>query len=131
VQLAKGPELDTLTVTASPETTVLTTATPTTVVNRLDIERAPGADRSTQPGDDHGLRARGLRGARPTACPRGHQTTWAIDGVEIPNTNIASNLGPQIDPKDIDYLEVQRGSYQADQGDRTYGGVQRGAAHRI
>ena len=51
----------------------------------------------------------------------GHQTTWAVDGVEIPNTNIASNLGPQIDPKDIDYLEVQRGSYQADQGDRTYG----------
>ena len=38
----------------------------------------------------------------------GHQTAWAIDGVEIPNTNIASNLGPQIDPKDIDYLEVQR-----------------------
>jgi hypothetical protein len=51
----------------------------------------------------------------------GHQTTWAVDGVEIPNTNIASNLGPQIDPKDIDYLEVQRGSYEADQGDRTYG----------
>ena len=43
-----------------------------------------------------------------TACP-------------IPNTNIASNLGPQIDPKDIDYLEVQRGSYDAEYGDRTYG----------
>jgi hypothetical protein len=121
VQLAKGPELDTLTVTASPETTVLTTATPTTVVNRLDIERAPGADRSNSlamitnfvPGAyvvHDQLHVRG-----------GHQTTWAIDGVEIPNTNIASNLGPQIDPKDIDYLEVQRGSYQADQGDRTYG----------
>ena len=51
----------------------------------------------------------------------GHQTTWAVDGVEIPNTNIASNLGPQIDPKDIDYLEIQRGSYAADLGDRTYG----------
>jgi hypothetical protein len=121
VQLAKGPELDTLTVTASPETTVLNTATPTTVVNRLDIERAPGADRSNSlamitdfvPGAyvvHDQLHVRG-----------GHQTTWAIDGVEIPNTNIASNLGPQIDPKDIDYLEVQRGSYQADQGDRTYG----------
>jgi len=121
VQLAKGPELDTLTVTASPETTMLTTATPTTVVNRLDIERAPGADRSNSlamitnfvPGAyvvHDQLHVRG-----------GHQTTWAIDGVEIPNTNIASNLGPQIDPKDIDYLEVQRGSYQADQGDRTYG----------
>jgi len=41
--------------------------------------------------------------------------------VPIPNTNIASNLGPQIDPKDIDYIEEQRGSYAADYGDRTYG----------
>jgi len=51
----------------------------------------------------------------------GHQVAWLIDGVPIPNTNIAANLGPQIDPKDIDYLEVQRGSYDADYGDRTYG----------
>jgi hypothetical protein len=51
----------------------------------------------------------------------GHQVEWLIDGVPIPNTNIANNLGPQIDPKDIDYLEVQRGSYDADYGDRTYG----------
>jgi len=51
----------------------------------------------------------------------GHQVEWLIDGVPIPNTNIASNLGPQIDPKDIDYLEVQRGSYDAEYGDRTYG----------
>ncbi len=121
VQLVKGPALDTLTVTAAAGTTVLDTATPTTVVNREDIARAPGADRSNSlamitdfvPGAyvvHDQLHVRG-----------GHQTTWAIDGVEIPNTNIASNLGPQIDPKDIDYLEVQRGSYQADQGDRTYG----------
>ena len=121
VQLTKGPALDTLTVTAAAETTVLSTATPTTIVNREDIARAPGADRSNSlamitnfvPGAyvvHDQLHVRG-----------GHQTTWAVDGVEIPNTNIASNLGPQIDPKDIDYLEVQRGSYQADQGDRTYG----------
>src|SRR5207245_77131 len=32
-----------------------------------------------------------------------------------------SNLGPQFDPKDIDYVEVNRGSYGADLGDRTYG----------
>jgi hypothetical protein len=51
----------------------------------------------------------------------GHQVEWLIDGVPIPNTNIANNLGPQINPKDIDYLEVQRGSYDADYGDRTYG----------
>jgi hypothetical protein len=51
----------------------------------------------------------------------GHQLSWLIDGVNIPNTNIASNIAPQIDPKDIDYLEVARGSYRADLGDRTYG----------
>src|SRR5260370_41170124 len=44
-----------------------------------------------------------------------------IDGVATPNTNIASNLGPQVDPKDIDAVEMQRGSYAADFGDRTYG----------
>src|SRR3984885_2216038 len=121
VQLVKGAAPDTLTVTAAAESLVLTTATPTTVVNRQDIARAPGADRSNSlamitdfvPGAyvvHDQLHVRG-----------GHQTTWAVDGVEIPNTNIASNLGPQIDPKDIDYLEVQRGSYEADQGDRTYG----------
>lgn len=47
--------------------------------------------------------------------------SWLVDGVPIPNTNIASNLGPQIDPKDIDTVEIQRGSYAADFGDRTYG----------
>jgi outer membrane receptor for ferrienterochelin and colicin len=121
LQLVKNPTLAAITVTADAATAVANTATPTTVVNRQDIERTPGADRSNSlamitnfvPGAyvvHDQLHVRG-----------GHQTTWAIDGVEIPNTNIASNLGPQIDPKDIDYLEVQRGSYEADQGDRTYG----------
>jgi TonB-dependent Receptor Plug Domain len=51
----------------------------------------------------------------------GHQVSWLIDGVPVPNSNIASNVGPQFDPKDIDVLEVQRGSYDAQYGDRTYG----------
>jgi outer membrane cobalamin receptor len=50
----------------------------------------------------------------------GHQATWLIDGVPLPNTNIASNVGPQVDPKDIEYLEVQRGGLSAEEGDRTY-----------
>ncbi len=95
--------------------------TPTTTVNREDIERTPGADRSYGmemitdyvPGSYMTHDMLHMRG--------GHQVSWLIDGIEIPNTNIASNLGPQIDPKDIDYLEVQRGSYNADVGDRTYG----------
>ena len=38
----------------------------------------------------------------------GHQVAWLIDGVPIPNTNIAANLGPQIDPKDICLLYTSR-----------------------
>ena len=51
----------------------------------------------------------------------GHQVTWAIDGVPVPNTNIASNLGPQFNPKDVSYLQAETGSYAAEYGDRTYG----------
>ena len=51
----------------------------------------------------------------------GHQTTWLLDGVPVINTAIAQNLGPQFDPKDLDYVEVNRGSYGAEFGDRTYG----------
>ncbi len=51
----------------------------------------------------------------------GHQTTWLLDGIPIINTAIAQNLGPQFDPKDLDYVEVNRGSYGAEFGDRTYG----------
>src|SRR2546421_1831531 len=51
----------------------------------------------------------------------GHQVTWLIDGLPVPNTNIASNVGPQFDPKNIENIEVQRGGYSSQYGDRTYG----------
>jgi hypothetical protein len=51
----------------------------------------------------------------------GHQTSWLVDGVEIPNTNIAESLGPALNPQDVQTLQAERGSYQADEGDRTYG----------
>ena len=51
----------------------------------------------------------------------GHQVTWAIDGVPVPNTNIASNVGLQFNPKDVSYLQAESGSYSAEYGDRTYG----------
>src|SRR5581483_5362784 len=44
----------------------------------------------------------------------GHQVSWLIDGVPVPNTNIAANVGPQFDPKDIDVVEIQRGGYSAE-----------------
>ena len=95
--------------------------TPTVLIGRDDIAQTPGADRTNSlamitdyvPGAYMTHDMLHMRG--------GHQVSWLLDGVQIPNTNIASNLGAQIDPKDIDYVEVQRGSYTSDVGDRTYG----------
>ena len=95
--------------------------TPTTLISREDIARTPGASQTNSlamitdyvPGAYMTHDMLHMRG--------GHQLSWLIDGVAIPNTNIASNIAPQIDPKDIDYVEVARGSYRADMGDRTYG----------
>ncbi len=97
------------------------TVTPNTLVTRAQIDQTPGASRTIGmemitdyvPGAYMTHDMLHMRG--------GHQTSWLIDGVAIPNTKIASNVGPQIDPKDIDSLETQRGSYSSDVGDRTYG----------
>jgi hypothetical protein len=108
-------------VTAESSVAPTDSVTPTTIVSRSEIQRTPGADRTNSlamitdyvPGAYFTHDQLHIRG--------GHQTSWLIDGVPVPNTNIASNLGAQFDPKDIDYLEVQRGSYSAAFGDRTYG----------
>jgi hypothetical protein len=97
------------------------TATPTTLITHAQIDETPGASRTLSmamitdyvPGAYMTHDMLHMRG--------GHQTSWLIDGVAIPNTKIASNVGPQIDPGDIDSMETQRGSYAADVGDRTYG----------
>jgi outer membrane receptor for ferrienterochelin and colicin len=119
--LSVAATTETVTVSGSPEAIPTDSATPTTLVSRLDVERTPGAARSNSlamitdyvPGAYFTHDQLHIRG--------GHQTSWLIDGIPVPNTNIASNLGPQFDPKDIDYLEVDRGSYGAEFGDRTYG----------
>jgi outer membrane cobalamin receptor len=120
-ELKLGSQTESIIVSADAGTAQLESITPTTLVNRLEISDTPGASRTNSlalitdyvPGSyvvHDQLHVRG-----------GHQVTWLIDGIAIPNTNIASNLGPQVDPKDIDTMEAQRGSYSADYGDRTYG----------
>jgi hypothetical protein len=108
-------------VTAETDAANVDSVTPTTLVSQIDIAQTPGADRTNSlamitdyvPGAYITHDMLHMRG--------GHQVSWLLDGVQIPNTNIASNLGAQIDPKDIEYVEVQRGSYTAGVGDRTYG----------
>ena len=97
---------------------------PPVMVSRKDImEGLPGADRmsslqfitETTPSafvlHDH-LHVRG-----------GHQIDYSIDGVPVPNTNMSSNVGRALDPKDIDEVEINRGGYGAGKGDRTFAQV--------
>ena len=91
-----------------------------TLTHRDDILLQPLADRSgtlgmitnNVPGTfvmhDH-LHSRG-----------GHGVTWQIDGVPVPNSNLASS-GAQFDPKDVSSLETARGGLSANLGDRSYG----------
>jgi hypothetical protein len=112
---------ETINVSDTSEAAPTDTATPTTVISRTDVARTPGAARS----NSLAMITNFVPGAYITHdqlhIRGGHQTSWLVDGVPVPNTNIASNVGPQFDPKDIDYLEVGRGSYDAEFGDRTYG----------
>jgi len=120
-QLKVAGKQETVQVTEAAVAAPTDSATPTTLVDRHDIARTPGGSLSNSmamilnfvPGSYVTHDQLHIRG--------GHQTSWLIDGVPIPNTNIASNLGPQIDPKDIDSMEANRGSYDAEFGDRTYG----------
>jgi hypothetical protein len=96
-------------------------STTTSLVTREQIEETPGATQTNSlsmitdyvPGAYLVHDQLHIRG--------GHQVSWLLDGVPVPNTSIASNVGPQFDPKDIDNIEVQRGGYSAEYGDRTYG----------
>ena len=121
LELQVATQSQSVTVTAEALPAQAESITPTTLIARQEIAETPGASRTNSlalitdyvPGSYVTHDQLHIRG--------GHQVSWLIDGVPIPNTNIASNLGPQIDPKDTDFVEAQRGSYAADYGDRTYG----------
>jgi len=121
IRLLHHSQLAKITVTARRQLAPVASVTPITLVSAQDILRTPGAINVNSlamitdyvPGAYEAHDMLHVRG--------GHQTNWLIDGIEIPNTNIAENLGPAVAPENIDTLEAERGSYQADEGDRTYG----------
>lgn len=108
-------------VVGTPVTASVDSITTTSMLSRAEIQEAPGADRT----DSMAMITDNVPGAYMVHdmlhIRGGHEFQWLIDGVPVPNTNIADHVGPQIDPKDLDYVEVQRGSYDAELGDRTYG----------
>ena len=120
-QLQVAAANEKVTVLGTPAVAPTDSFTPITMLSRTDIQRTPGADRTNSlsmitdyvPGAYVTHDMLHMRG--------GHQTTWLVDGIPVINTAIAQNLGAQFDPKDMDYVEVNRGSYSAEFGDRTYG----------
>lgn len=97
------------------------TSTSQTTVTAQQIQRAPGADRANSlamitdfvPGAFVVHDMLHVRG--------GHQESWFLDGIPVLNTNIASNVGPVVDPGNIASLQVQTGGYSAEYGGRGYG----------
>jgi outer membrane receptor protein involved in Fe transport len=120
-QLQVAAANEKITVSGSPAVVATDSFTPTTLVSRQDIERTPGAGGT----NSMAMITDYVPGAYVTHdmlhMRGGHQTSWLLDGIPVINTAIAQNLGPQFDPNDLDYVEVNRGSYSAEFGDRTYG----------
>ncbi|HEX3560506.1 MAG TPA: TonB-dependent receptor [Pyrinomonadaceae bacterium] len=108
-------------VAPTPEDVGAETPTPTTLISKEQIRTTPGAARSGSvrvitsyvPGSYLVHNILHVHG--------GHQVTWLVDGVPIPNTNTGVDVGTPFYINDIDYLEAQRGSYSVEYGDRTYG----------
>jgi len=88
-----------VTVSAASEVVPTDSATPITLVDQLDIERTPGADRTNSlamitdytPGAYVTHDMLHIRG--------GHQTTWLLDGIPVINTAIAQNVAHSSIPK--------------------------------
>jgi len=125
LMMSMGEVVSTVEVTATStlEATAPEAASPPVMESGEDILKLPGADRmsslqfvtETTPGafvlHDH-LHIRG-----------GHQVNWSINGVPVPNTSMSSNVGRALDPKDIEEVQINRGGYGAQSGDRTFGQV--------
>ena len=92
-----------------------------TMVSAEDVEKTPGAGQTNSlamitdytPGAYMVHDMLHMRG--------GHQVNWFLDGIPLINTNIAANVASLINPKNVEELEVQRGGYSSEYGDRTYG----------
>ncbi|MGD0966107.1 MAG: TonB-dependent receptor [Candidatus Acidiferrales bacterium] len=120
-QLSIAPVSETAVVTSEPVEIAPETFTPTTLVDRQDIEHTPGADLTNSVAMITDFTPAAYLTHDMLHMRGGHQTSWLIDGVPIPDMNIATSLAPRVSPQDIDDVEILRGSYGAQYGDRTYG----------
>ena len=99
LEMAVGTVEQSVAVKSHGDTANVDSVTPTTLITRQMIDQTPGADRT----NSMAMITNYVPGAYMTHdmlhMRGGHQVAWLIDGVEIPNTNIASNIGPADRPQ--------------------------------
>lgn len=121
LQLEIANVSETVEVTSESSRLKTETSTVETDVSSHDIQQTPGADETNSlamitdftPGAYMVHDMLHMRG--------GHQVNWFFDGIPVINTNIAANIAPLINPKDVAELQTERGGYSSEYGDRTYG----------
>jgi hypothetical protein len=85
-------------VSGAPELVNPSSSTPEALVSRTEIARTPGADSTNSMALITDFTPGAVMVHDQLHVRGGHQVTWAIDGVPVINTNIATNVGPQFDP---------------------------------
>lgn len=121
LQLGLAAVTSSVEVSAAAERLGVAASTVLTNVTATDVQRTAGADLTNSlamitdftPGAYMVHDMLHMRG--------GHQVNWLLDGIPVVNTNIAANVAPLINPKNVQELEIQRGGYSSQYGDRTYG----------
>ncbi len=121
LQLELAPAAFSVEISAATSRLNTETSTVQTNVDSGQILRTPGADQTNSlamitdftPGAYMVHDMLHMRG--------GHQVNWFVDGIPAVNTNIAANVAPLINPKNVEELEVERGGFSSEYGDRTYG----------
>jgi len=121
MQMEIGPVNESVEVSGAPDKLETQTSTVQSLVTPKEVAETPGASLTNSlamitdftPGAYMVHDMLHMRG--------GHQVNWFFDGIPVINTSIAANVAPLINPKNVEELEVERGGFSSEYGDRTYG----------
>jgi hypothetical protein len=92
-----------------------------TMVSTGEIARTPGADQTNSLAMITDFSPGAYMVHNMLHMREGHQVNWFFDGIPVINTSIAANVAPLINPKNVESLEIERGGFSSEYGDRTYG----------
>jgi len=119
--LAIAPNRQVLEVTGRESRLKTQSSTVQTIVSSQEVARTPGADQTNSLAMITDFTPGATMVHDMLHMREGHQVNWFLDGIPVINTSIAANVAPLINPKNVESLEVERGGYSSEYGDRTYG----------